>query len=690
MQLAMIFGDIHEHDRKVACHVMNPFSEGLKLVEAFAFLLQGVPRRHADRGTIGFDRRMSGISLSDDAFEAILDLAASAPSSSGVAGRPSLPAGTEVRVAIWDETRGIKLSGEAAPTAEQLPSFLAAHPHCHVYVGEPSAFSPNPSVSYRSGSKETILSRKRPMNALPPSLGTKRARSGAENVGMEPPPAQRAKRIGTPPPLPTGFIRQTEAAQHAAWSAGGPINVLLAMEAHPADPQLQADGCQALTFLASHTPDYKRRVCAAGGAIAIVRALETHGAVPKHSPRSPAALLDSELARAYTRAPAPVRAIRLPGAHMGNVPSPPQSLLMQVPAVALQGCGALAVLTMEEQARASVREAGGAGALLRAMRLHPGEARLQQLGCTALASLAEMHVLPAEPLATAAVAAMRAFPTEAALQAQGCRTLLHLTTTAPRKRAVCALGGADAVVLAMLGHGMNAQVQQWGCGALSSLADGDESCHRAVCEAARDAGVARLPSGRPASGGVHAIVYAMAMQPTHVQVAQLGCAALAALLAGAGGAAQAQCAAAALEVVECGGAALTVRAMERHRTQWLVQLQGCAMLALLAGLEGGAAAAAAAGGAPAALEALRAHPGLPEVVRWAMRVLRSLPRPHLSASAAAAAAVRARTMRLSRSMLGSWRLGDDGRDGKLPLDLLNRIASLACAAESGAPQRLLS
>ena len=73
-----------------------------------------------------------------------------------------------------------------------------------------------------------------------------------------------------------------------------------------------------------------------------------------------------------------------------------------------------------------------------------------------------------------------------------------------------------------------------------------------------------------------------------------------------------------------------------------------------------------------------------------MRVLRSLPRPHLSASAAAAAAVRARTMRLSRSMLGSWRLGDDGRDGKLPLDLLNRIASLACAAESGAPQRLQS
>ena len=80
------------------------------------------------------------------------------------------------------------------------------------------------------------------------------------------------------------------------------------MEAHPADAQLQADACQALTFPASHSPEYKQRVCEAGGALAIVRALEAHGSVA---------------------------------------------------AVALQGCGALAVLTMETTARAAVREAGG-------------------------------------------------------------------------------------------------------------------------------------------------------------------------------------------------------------------------------------------------------------------------------------------------------------------------------------------
>ena len=149
------------------------------------------------------------------------------------------------------------------------------------------------------------------------------------------------------------------------------------------------------------------------------------------------------------------------------------------------------------------------------------------------------------------------------------------------------------------------QVQQWGCGALSALADGDQACHSAVCNAVRHTG--RSGSGSSAAaasgagGGGHAILQAMAMHPAHVQVAQLGCAALAMLLnpglAGVGGASVAQCAAAAREVVAYGGAALTVRAMGRHK-QLPVQLQGCAMLALLAelneGVNGAAAARAAA------------------------------------------------------------------------------------------------
>ena len=349
--------------------------------------------------------------VSDDAFEAILGLAASAPSSSRAG--PPPPRGSEERVAIWDEQRGIKIEGEEAPTAGELLTFLAAHRQCRVWRGEAgrgkassssSASANLPTVAYPSGSKPTRVA----SYCGDPSSNAKRARRSAEE-GAE---AKRTRAVSSPPTLPTGFIRQTEAAQKTAWDNGGATNVLLAMEAHPADAQLQADACQALTFLASHSPEYKQRVCEAGGALAIVRALEAHGSVA---------------------------------------------------AVALQGCGALAVLTMETTARAAVREAGGAGALLRTMRLHSDTSRLQQLGCTAIASLAEMHVLPVEPLATAALAAMRAFPAEATLQAQGCRTLLHLATTPSRKRAVCDAGGAVAVVLAMLAHGGEAQVRRWGC-----------------------------------------------------------------------------------------------------------------------------------------------------------------------------------------------------------------------------------
>ena len=393
--------------------------------------------------------------VSDDAFEAILGLAASAPSSPQPHDGSSPPRGSEVRVAIWDEQRNVKISGEEAPTAGELLTFLAAHRHCRVWRGEArrgeassssspsSSAAPLPSVAYPSGSKPTRVA----SYCVGSSSPAKRARRSAEEGAEAKRPASQRIRLSSPPTLPTGFIRQTEAAQKTAWDNGGAINVLLAMEAHPADAQLQADACQALTFLASHTPEYKQRVCKAGGALAIVRALETHGAVA---------------------------------------------------AVAMQGCGALAVLTMETTARAAVREAGGAGALLRAMRLHSATSRLQQLGCTAIASLAEMHVLPVEPLATAvrlasrqakptqpnpscaapalcishllttlpprplpqAIAAMRAFPAEATLQAQGCRTLLHLAFS--RKRAVCDAGGASAVVLAMLAHGGEAQVHPWG------------------------------------------------------------------------------------------------------------------------------------------------------------------------------------------------------------------------------------
>lgn len=121
--------------------------------------------------------------------------------------------------------------------------------------------------------------------------------------------------------------------------------------------------------------------------------------------------------------------------------------------------------------------------------------------------------------------------------------------------------------------------------------------------------------------------------------------------------------------------------MARHRDQWLVQLQGCALLALLAGCaDEGAAAVRTAAGAVAALDALRRHATLPEVVRWGSRVLRALPHPLAPPDAVASAARCAHGLRVSRALIGSWGVAGAAAaadDAKLPLDLVGKIAALA-------------
>ena len=573
--------------------------------------------------------------LTSSAFDAILGLAASshgpAPPSKPPCRDAPLPGA--VRVAIWDERRGVKLSGKQAPTADELPAFLAANPRCSVYAGQTTPPS-NAALDRLPVAPENGESFK-PSTPPTPSSPVKRpATDEASSSRPSSPPAKRACRTASTAAssTPPAYVPATQAAQRAAWQNGGAVKVVEAMRAQPSCAQTQADGCGALAFLAAGAADHKRRVCAAGGAVATTRAMETHGACC-----------------------------------LG---------------VALQGCGALAVLVLDEESRVAVREAGGAAAVVRAMRLHSGVAQLQLLGCTALAALAEMRKLPAEPLAAAVLAAMRAFPADAALQAQGCRALLQLAAgAAQRRRVVCEAGGADAAAGAMLAHPTDAQVQQWGCGALTALAEGDGACVAAV-------------RGAAGVGGARAIVEALARQPGHPHVAQLGLAALAAIVGsgggpgavgggGGGGAAW-------RDVLGCGGAAAATRAMARHRDQWLVQLQGCALLALLAGCaDEGAAAVRAAGGAAAALDALRRHATLPEVVRWGGRVLRALPHPLAPPEAVASAARCAHRLRLSRALLGSWGVGADAAaaaadddDAKLPLDLIGKIAALALTHEA--------
>lgn len=558
--------------------------------------------------------------LSDAEFDAILGLAARAPPkpprNDAPCHAPPSSLG-QVRITIWDERRGVRISGKEAPTADELPDFLAANPRCSVYAGQTPADPPSaPSTALSLASSPALIKPCAPKAAAP------KRRSEDQSATSE--DITTVKRQRRDPPrwnATAGYVPASEETRDAAWQSGGAAKVVEAMRTQPADPIVQADGCGALAWLASGTNDHKRRVCAAGGGAAVVHAMQRH---------------------------------------------------LSSLAVAVQGCGAIAVLALDQSGRETAREVGGAPAVVRAMRMHPNAAQLQQLGCSALASLAELRTLPAEPLAAAVLSAMRSFPQDVPLQAQACRALLQLAAggAARRRRAVCEAGGADAVVSAMLAHAHEPHVQQWGCGALTALAEGDDACSAAV----------RRASG---VGGARAVVAALDRHRDHPHVAQLGCAALAAMVGGAGGAG-AVSAAARSEVLACDGAAAAVRTMDRHVRQWLVQLQGCALLALLASDADAEACAAvrAASGAPAALQALRVHAALPEMQRWAGCVLRALPHPIAPPATVAAAAHRARRLRLCRAMLGSWHLGGDttaGRDVKLPLDLVSRIADMACS-----------
>lgn len=77
--------------------------------------------------------------LSQAQLDAILSLAAAGGPSSSQPPTPSeskLPPPRAVRIAVWDEKRGVKFSGTDAPTEDSLAAYLATHPRCHVFSGQ--------------------------------------------------------------------------------------------------------------------------------------------------------------------------------------------------------------------------------------------------------------------------------------------------------------------------------------------------------------------------------------------------------------------------------------------------------------------------------------------------------------------------------------------------------------------------
>ena len=100
-------------------------------------------------------------------------------------------------------------------------------------------------------------------------------------------------------------------------------------------------------------------------------------------------------------------------------------------------------------------EAGGADAVVAAMRAHADAAAVQQEGCSALGNMAGGDLLS--------------------------------------QRAVLAAGGAAAAAAALGGaHGGSAVVAAQACGALGNLAGGDDACQRGALAAGAAAVVAAL------------------------------------------------------------------------------------------------------------------------------------------------------------------------------------------------------
>ncbi len=192
-----------------------------------------------------------------------------------------------------------------------------------------------------------------------------------------------------------------EATQRAAGAAGAVEAVVAALRAHPQNVAVQFVACDALSCLLAGSAPHARAAAAAGGWQAVVAAMRNHAAdvdvqlwalralgyLVSHSDDDEGAAAPPELADEATRAVVAVQLARRDAAIEDNDGSAE---------VQLQGecCYVLDLLIMHAdeaadgpQRRAVAGAAGAVRAVLAALRMDAADARLQQHGCAALASV---------------------------------------------------------------------------------------------------------------------------------------------------------------------------------------------------------------------------------------------------------------------------------------------------------------
>ena len=93
-------------------------------------------------------------------------------------------------------------------------------------------------------------------------------------------------------------------------------------------------------------------------------------------------------------------------------------------------------------------------AVIAAMKKHPANAEVQQMGCMALGLFSHDKTMLAAEAGSieAIVAAMRAHPSNADVQQYGCNALCEIAFNAANQVLVAKAGGIEAVVAAMRTH----------------------------------------------------------------------------------------------------------------------------------------------------------------------------------------------------------------------------------------------
>jgi hypothetical protein len=312
--------------------------------------------------------------------------------------------------------------------------------------------------------------------------------------------------------------------------AGGCDALAAAMLRHPADPKLQSRACGAVHVLSNHrdAPDAFAR---AGGIEAVVRAIRRFGDVAEVQGSAFLALtglvLDPVRQAAAARSGGIVAAIvalrrfaddpwvsmcacmALAGMVARNDTNQAAAVrasgIIEVVAamrrhgddrdVQTAGCNALssfatansAGTTVGQGVKIAIARAGGADAVVAAMRRFEDDANIQDNGLAVLSVVADtaddtQAVLVAAGAIDAVASAMRRRPDDEQFQVQCCASLMIMSMSRPGATAALRAGVVDVVLAAMRRYPRSSMLQNTAASVLSALADVPE-CKRAVVRA---------------------------------------------------------------------------------------------------------------------------------------------------------------------------------------------------------------